>query len=126
MDRNFSPRFAYMEVKGCPAGNILKYWFLCRVCKGLGMGTVVCRCVSVLISRVGDNRLVCVFPDCQLGGSWGVGCTHTRRVAPSRKRCLEHRISQKGEHRCFCSEQFRGMFSSRLGNATPSRSHSRW
>lgn len=55
------------------------------------------------------------LPDCQLGGSWGVGYTHTRRVTPCRKRCLEHRISQKGEYRCSCSEQFRGIVVLYLG-----------
>lgn len=60
------------------------------------------------------------LPDCQLGGSWGVGYTHTRRVTPCRKRCLEHRISQKGEYRCSCSEQFRGIVVLYLGMSLPS------
>lgn len=59
-----------------------------------------------------------LLPHCQLGGSWRGGA-HMLRVAALRKCCLEHWISQKGEYRCSCSEQFRGIVVLQLSKCHP-------
>lgn len=51
-------------------------------------------------------------------GRWGGGACRLR-VTSHRKCCLEHKISRKGEYRCSCSEQFRGIAVQQLSKCQP-------
>lgn len=86
-----------------------------------GRVTVVCCLHTCQFSfqRCRVWQYLLLSPACQLRGGGGLGACRLRVTSP-RKCRLEHRISQKGEYRCSCSEQFRAIAVQLLSKCQPS------
>lgn len=94
--------------------------FCCGLFSGVGVMVVCClHTCQISFQQCRTRHYLLLSPACQLGGGGGLGACRLRMTSP-RKCCLEHKISRKGEYRCSCSEQFRGIVVQQLSKCQPS------